>query len=176
MTRTSTHRTTPLVIIPCLLALASGCTLIDVPNSPFSKPSSPHYHGSDMSFELDPSSGEEVYHGVRQARAQNSIVLQVDGDNSPVRVLPLPPGQKSVYVSDLLNQTGVQKKLGSLEATLFRYSADTIGGLPMVVKMAKDGRSVRPESDYALHAGDRLQVHKAVNPALKGMVNMMLGI
>jgi hypothetical protein len=156
--------------------LGTGCTSLNLPAHAFSKPSSPEYQGINSGYELDPRSGEQAYHSVRQARGQNAIVLQVAGDDTPVRVLPLPPGQKSVFVSDLLKQTGVQKKLGSLEATLFRYSPDTIGGLPMVVKMAPDGRSVRPVSDYALHAGDRLRVNKATSPAMKGLVNMVLGI
>lgn len=158
------------------MVFGTGCTTLNLSSSPFSKPSSPEYRGIDSGFELDLASGEEIYHSVRQARTQNAIVLQVAGDNTPVRVLPLPPGQNSVFVSDLLKQTGVQKKLGSLQATLFRYSSDTIGGIPMVVKMAPDGRSVRPVSDYALHAGDRLQVSKAASPAMKGLVNMVLGI
>ena len=149
--------------------------MIDIPNNPYSKPASPEYQGIG-GFDASLSTSEEVYHSVRQARAQNSIVLQVDGDSTPVRVLPLPPEQRSVYVSDLLKQTGVQKKLGPLNATLYRFSPDTIGGLPMEVKMSKDGESVRPVSDYALHAGDRLQVHKAAYPALDGLVNMVLGI
>ncbi len=174
-------RKTPLfVLFSCILTtvLGTGCTSLKLPNNAFSKPSSPEYQGGgiDSGFELDQSSGEQTYHSVRQARAQNAIVLQVAGDSTPARVLPLPPGQKSVFVSDLLKQTGVQKKLGSVKATLFRYSTDTIGGQPMEVKMAPDGRSVRPVSDYALHAGDRLRVSKAASPAMKGLVNMVLGI
>ncbi len=173
-----TDKTPLFVLILCVFTtvLGSGCTALNLPASAFSKPSSPEYQGLDPGFGLDSTSGEQTYHGVRQARAQNAIVLQVEGDSTPVRVLPLPPGQKSVFVSDLLKQTGVQKKLGSLEATLFRFSQDSIGGVPMVVKMAPDGRSVRPVSDYALHAGDRLRVSKAASPAMKGLVNMVLGI
>ena len=170
-----TRKTLQFVMILCALAVQGGCTMIDIPNSPFARPSTPEYQGID-GYDVSLSTGEEVYHSVRQARTQNSIVLQVDGDNTPVRVLPLPPGERSVYVSDLLKQTGVQKKLGALDATLYRYSPDTIGGLPMEVKMSKDGESVRPVSDYALHPGDRLHVHKAAHPALEGLVSMVLGL
>jgi hypothetical protein len=155
--------------------LASGCTALDLPVLTYAKPSSPEYRSIEPSFQLEPFNSEQAYYSVRQARSQNSIVLEVAGDSTPVRVFPLPPGQKSVFVSDLLNQTGIQKKFGSLKATLFRYSPDSIGGLRMEVKMAPDGRSVRPVSDYALHAGDRLRVDKATSPALTGLVNMMLG-
>lgn len=175
MTRNTNQTTSLFALISCALTL-TGCTSLNLPTSAFSKPSSPEYQGIDPAFDSIVSSSEQTYHSVRQARAQNAIVLQVEGDSTPIRVLPLPPGQKSVFVSDLLKQTGVQKKLGSLEATLFRFSTDTIGGLPMVVKMSPDGRSVRPVSDYALHAGDRLRVREAANPAMKGLVNMVLGI
>ena len=162
-----------------IMATASGCTslrLPDLPALPFSAPRSDDYQGIDANFKLQPSDSERTYHSVRQARSQNSIVLQVAGDKTPVRVLPLPPGQQSVCVSDLLKQTGVQKKLHSIEATLYRHSTSTIGGIPMAVKMSPDGRSVRPESDYALQAGDRLKVKKAASPAMKGLLNAVLGI
>ncbi len=104
------------------------------------------------------------------------MVLQVIGDDVPARVLPLPPGTHSVYVSELLTQTGVLKKLDNVDATLFRSSTDSIGGIPMEVNMSKDGKSVRPESDYSLQAGDRLMVSKATNPAAQAMFNAMLGL
>jgi hypothetical protein len=101
-----------------------------------------------------------LYRKVQQASSQNAIVLQVLGDDAPVRVLPLPPDGKSVFVSDLLVQTGVLAKLESIEATLFRNSAEALGGVRMEVKMSPEGDEVRPESDYALQPGDRLRVNK----------------
>ena len=101
-------------------------------------------------------------------------MLQVVGDSPPVRVLPLPSDGRSVTVSNLLTQTGVAKKLGSLEATLFRPASGMIGGLPLEIQLGSDGQSVRPESDYALRAGDRLRVRKAVSPQLKGMLESLL--
>lgn len=102
-----------------------------------------------------------VYQGTKQAKANGGIVLQVVGDETPVRVLPLPAEGQSVYVSQLLTQSGVKKQLGAVKATLFRHSTGSIGGMPMECKMTKDGENVRPESDYALQPGDRLRVEKA---------------
>ena len=121
------------------------------------------------------SVAEMVYYGTQRAKAQNGIVLHLVGDSTPIRVLPMPEGGQSVYVSQLLKQTGVIQKLGSVEATLFRHSSHSIGGVPMECKMSKDGQHVRPESDYALQSGDRLRVTKA--NALLGMnlVDMALG-
>ncbi len=178
MTRKTNPKTTHLLRFSFALTtvLATGCTTLNLPVLTFSKPASSEYRSVDPGFQLEPLNSEQAYYSVRQARSQNAIVLEVAGDSTPVRVLPLPPGEKSVFVSDLLNQTGIQKKFGSLQATLFRYSPESIGGLRMDVKMAPDGRSVRAVSDYALHAGDRLRVSKAANPGLKGLVNMVLGI
>ncbi len=155
----------------------TGCSSFNLPQLPtFSlNQSEPKYISVDSGVELQGATSEELYHKVRQARAQNSIVLQVIGDETPVRVLPLPPGEKSVFVSNLLTQTGVQRKLGAVDAVLFRHSPDTIGGIRMVVKMSSDKRTVRPESDYALRAGDRLRVEKAASPGLQELIQMTLG-
>ena len=155
---------------------SQGCTTLNLPKTPFHKHSRA-YQGVDSSFDGGQTSvSEQVYYAVRQANAENSVVLQVIGDENPARVLPLPPDTQSVYVSELLTQTGVLQKLDSVNATLFRYSTDSIGGIPMEVKMSEDGDSVRPESDYALQPGDRLMVSKAPNPAMKVLINAVLGL
>lgn len=167
-----------LILIVLITATMTGCAALQLPDLPmfnFSETKS-NYEGVDAGFQPQPFDSEETYHKVRQARSQNAIVLQVAGDKIPVRVLPLPPGQRAIYVSDLLKQTGVQKKLGSIEATLYRHSSASIGGIPMVAKMSPDGQSVLPESDYALQAGDRLRVNKAASPAMKGLFNAVLGL
>ena len=64
---------------------------------------------------------EAVYYAVKRAKSENGVVLQVVGDNHPVRVLPLPDDERTVYVSELLSQTGVLKALGYVEATLFEH-------------------------------------------------------
>lgn len=155
---------------------ASGCATLELPNSPFSKQSR-EYQGVDSGYDGGQSAvSQQIYHAVRQAKAENGVVLQVIGDDTPCRVLPLPPGAKTVYVSEMMTQTGVIQKLEHINATLFRYSTDAIGGIPMEVKMDKEGRHVRPESDYALQAGDRLMVSKAPHPAMQSLVNALLGL
>jgi hypothetical protein len=165
-----------LICLAAFTLAAQGCTSIDLPKSPFAK-NTREYQGVDSSFDGGQSSvSEKVYLAVRQAKAENGVVLQVIGDADPARVLPLPPGKHSVYVSELLVQTGVAKKLGSISATLFRHSTDSIGGIPMEVKMEKDAATVRPESDYALQAGDRLMVTEANHPAMQVLVNAVFGL
>lgn len=162
------------VLATCL----SGCSSFKLPsfNAFGLSNSKPKYVGLQPGFESDVALSQEIYNKVREARAQNSIVLQIVGDESPVRVLPLPPEQKSVFVSDLLNQTGVQNKLGAIDVVLYRHATGTIGGIRMEVKMANDKRSVRAESDYALHAGDRLRVEKAPHPGLEKLIRTTLGL
>ena len=167
-------------LLPALLATSlAGCTSLKLPsaNLPFSSGDKKgDYVPVGAGVELHGTASEAIYHMVRQARSQNAIVLEVVGDSTPARILPLPPGEKSAFVSELLTQTGVQEKLGPLDATLFRDSPHVLGGLKMEVKMSSDKRSVRPESDYALRPGDRLQVVKAPNPGLQNLLNMALGL
>lgn len=160
-----------------MAAALTGCTNFNLPGfSPFSlREPTPTYVGLQPGFEADPSVSQEIYHKVREARAQNSIVLHVVGDDA-IRVLPLPPGEKSVFVSDLLEQTGVQRKLGALDAMLYRHSPNAIGGIPMEVKMSNDKKSVRAVSDYALQAGDRLRVTKAPHPGLERLIKSTIGL
>ncbi|MDG2221638.1 MAG: hypothetical protein P8L85_09670 [Rubripirellula sp.] len=161
-----------------LIGIGSGCSTLNLPNLPTLPFSST---GTDADMYKSPefpsvgSVSEQAYHGVRQAKSQHAVVLEVVGDSEPVRVLPLPPG-KTVYVSNLLEDTGVAKKLGAIEATLYRSEADSIGGLPMEVRVASDGRTVRPESDYALRPGDRLRVAEGTNPILEGLFGSILGL
>jgi hypothetical protein len=160
----------------CLLLTTSGCANLEIPKTPFSKISRP-YQGVDSSFDGGQTAvSQQVYHAVRRAQNENAVVLQVEGDDEPIRVLPLPPGSHSVYVSELLTQTGVLQKLDHVDATLFRHSTDSIGGIPMEVRMNEDGDGVRPESDYSLQAGDRLMVSKAAHPAMQSLFNAMLGL
>ena len=117
-----------------------------------------------------------AYKRVAEAKAQNAIVLHVPEDKQSLRVLPLPADGQSVFVSDLLRQSGVQQKIGRVEAVLFRSSSESLGGVRMAVNMSPDGTTVRPESDYALRAGDRLEVREAPKKPLNGMFTAMLGL
>ncbi len=133
------------------------------------------YVGNDGA-PLRPSVDSMMYQKVREAKAQNAIVLQIADADEPVRVLPLPGEGKSVFVSDLLNQTGVLQKIGRVDATLYRDAAGMPGGLRMPVKMSPGADQVRPESDYSLRPGDRLVVQKAQNPPLNGLLKSLLNI
>lgn len=158
------RKLTFLGLIAALTAGVSGCGSLKIPV--FQTPSgSGPYVPVGTGVVLAGSESKDVYMKLRQAKRENAIVLEVIGDDEPIRVLPLPPGQSSVFVSQLLQQTGVQAKLGSVEATLFRATSDTVSGIPMEVRMDEHGETVRPESDYALRPGDRLRVsEKEYNP------------
>jgi hypothetical protein len=162
-----------LLLLPLV---GAGCSNLDIPKTAFSSVSRP-YQGVDSNYDGGQSAvSQPVYHAVRQARSENAVVLQVIGDDEPVRVLPLPAaGARSVYISELLTQTGVLQKLDYIDATLYRHSTDSIGGIPMEVRMNEDRDGVRPESDYALQAGDRVTVSKAAHPAMQSLVNAILG-
>ena len=70
-------------------------------------------------LDLDHAVQEKAYYAVRQAKAENGVVLEVIGDAIPARTLPLPSGEQTVYVSDLLEETGVMDKLDTVAATLY---------------------------------------------------------
>lgn len=127
-----------------------------------------------IGIELSQAQSADAYLAVRQARAQHSIVLQVLGDDEPFRILPLPTEGKSVFVSTLLEQTGVIKNVGKAEVMLYRPSPHAIDGLQMDVKMNAKGSGVRPETDYALQPGDRIQVAKVETDAFQSIIDMTL--
>lgn len=170
----------PLVpFVAVLVIAATGCAGLQVPewklkSLPFTVPESPRYQGLEPGFEMAGESAAQLHYRVREAQSRNAVVLQVVGDSSPVRVLPLPSDGRSVTVSNLLTQSGVSNKWGALDVTLFRPASGMIGGLPLEIKFDDHGHAVRPESDYALRPGDRVRVRKAVNPQLKGMLESLL--
>lgn len=133
------------------------------------------------------SFNQEVYQSVRNAKANNSIVLQVLDDDVPIRILPLPSpgtgandgsasGGRSVFVSTLLAQTGVMRKLGKAQAALYRPSPDNYEGVRMDVLFAEHStEQVRPESDYALRPGDRLVIRKDDRMGMSSLIDYALG-
>lgn len=140
----------PATILPAIwLAVIplAGCSLIGKPLG-----------GRSNQAMISPQDTEEVFRRIREAQAQNAILVQVIGDSNPLRVLPLPPDQRSVFVSDLLKQTGIQEKFGRIRVKVYRAQPGVPAGVPMEVKFNPKTGEVRPDSDYALRAGDRLQV------------------
>jgi hypothetical protein len=121
----------------------------------------------------DGSMTMQAHQKIQEAKAQNAIVLQVAGDEQPIRVLPLPPGGRSVFVSELLTQTGVLRRLGAVDASLYRPSKESISGIKMEVKFAEDG-SVDPASDYGLRPGDRVQVRAKTNSPIQKLVDIAM--
>ncbi|MBB3207202.1 hypothetical protein FHS27_003021 [Rhodopirellula rubra] len=122
---------------------------------------------------------QEVYQSVRNAKANNSIVLQILDDDVPIRVLPLPNGEsgagQSVFVSTLLEQTGVMRKLGKVQAALYRPSPSSFEGVRMdVLFVDRAPDQIRPESDYSLRPGDRLVIAKDTRMGMDSLIDMVL--
>jgi hypothetical protein len=162
-----------ILLLSVAVVASTGCTLLDQTSLPFTSAESSPYHGLDGELQPQVSMSEQIYHSVRRARVENAVVLQVDGGGG--RILPLPADRQSVYVSNLLKQAGVIKRLGRIEVTLYRHSPEAIGGIRMAVTMSKDGKTVRPETDYALQAGDRVLVQKSSSPLFQGLLGISMG-
>lgn len=128
----------------------------------------------EATLPLQGSDSADAFQQMRQAKSQNSIVLQVDGDSKPVRVLPLPPDGKPVFVSDLLRQTGIQEKMGKMLVTVHRGSPVDFEGAKMDVRFSEDGDSIRPETDYSLQSGDRIRIRKNPKTAFSNLVDQIL--
>ncbi|NND98629.1 MAG: hypothetical protein HKN47_15010 [Pirellulaceae bacterium] len=160
-----------LVILACLCS--TGCSTFDFSPSGEGVP----YIGAEPGVMLlDPSETEETYNAVRQARSRNAVVLHVMGDSDPIRILPLPQDGKTVLISDLLRQSGVQKALKSIDVALIRTMPHMHTGHRMDVKMNGNGEQVRPETDYALRPGDRIQVAKYRADKTKSLIGAALGL
>ena len=114
----------------------------------------------------------ESYAKIQQAEAQNSIVLQIHGDDVPFRVLPLPDDGRSVFVSELLRETGIEKRLGMMNVALFRKAPGAIEGARMAVEFA-DGKVV-PTTDYSLRPGDRIEVRKTQKSPFRAVRALIL--
>ncbi|TWU64751.1 MULTISPECIES: hypothetical protein [Crateriforma] len=166
------RRSAPVAALLFAAILTTGCSSLSIPAFKPPAPDVP-YQPIGEGVTLAGTATQDMYQRVRQAKRENAIVLEVVGDEQPTRVLPLPPGQKSVFVSTLLQQTGVLAKIGAVDATLYRYTSDSVSGIPMAVKMSEDGDQVRPESDYALRAGDRLQVSERKFDSLNSLMEMV---
>ncbi|QDS93021.1 hypothetical protein FF011L_17760 [Roseimaritima multifibrata] len=121
---------------------------------------------------LSAPASEEVFRKIKQAKAQNSIVLQVAGDDEPVRVLPLPPEGQTVHVSTLLDQTGVRSAIKHMRVRVYRSETGDWNCPPMEV--AFDGKQVRPENDYALHPGDRIEVQADKTGVLDNFIGSLI--
>ncbi len=123
---------------------------------------------------LEGSDSAEAFKRLKQAKSQNAIVLQIDGDSMPIRVLPLPPDGRPVFVSDLLKQTGIQEKMGRILVTVYRPADDGYSSARMDVRFDQSGEKVRPECDYSLRAGDRIRIVEDTNTGITSMLDSLL--
>jgi hypothetical protein len=117
--------------------------------------------GGNGSLAAETTATEDLYRRLREAQSQNAVLVQVIGDSTPLRVLPLPPDNRSIFVSQLLQQTGILDKFGAIEVTVYRTTPGMPGGVPMEVRFNPKTGDIRPECDYALRPGDRIRVAEA---------------
>ncbi len=168
-------RILPISAAALICVLMSGCAGFQVPSFSFGDDDT-NYVGADPSVIIDGSVSEKNYYAVRQALKQNGIVLNVVGDSDPIRVLPLPPEGQTVLVSDLLRQSGVLKSIGNVDVVVYRHLPPSPTGLRLPVKMNSSHDEVRPETDYALRPGDRIQVARHTSDMLQSLVSKTLGL
>lgn len=144
--------------------------------------------GSDAALPST-SFSQEAYQAVCKAKQENAIVLQILENDEPVRVLPLPLASgppatsagvgttpSGIFVSSLLTQTGVLQKYGRVQGALYRPSPSSFEGVRMdLIFSEHDKHQIRPESDYALRAGDRLVIRKDDSIKLNSILDLALG-
>lgn len=188
-----------LLLSLVFVSAAPGCSVFSVPSVsmpsglenflPGADSSKSRYVpvGQDVTLQ---SSGftQDVYQAVRKAKQTNSIVLQVYEDSEAIRILPLPSTEGSsaltsnagttgsIFTSTLLKQTGVLKKYGKVQVAVFRASPASFEGIRMDVMFAPgSNREIRPESDYALHPGDRIVVRKDDRMSVDSLFDFAMG-
>jgi len=155
----------PVAIATLMIMNCGGCSMISKPSKDLM---------FDQQVPLQGSDSNEAYQRVRQAKSQNALVLQVEGDSQPIRVLPLPADGRPVFVGDLLKQTGIQEKMGRMIVTVYRPSPADFAGAKMVVRFDEEGETVRPETDYSLQAGDRVKISKDTSTSLGKFIDQIL--
>ncbi|WP_145089485.1 hypothetical protein [Rosistilla carotiformis] len=120
---------------------------------------------------LSESPQAAMFRAIQTARQTNSIVLQVEGADKPMRVIPLPADGKTVFVNDLLRQAGLKTKYSGLDIVLFRTATGEMDGVKMAVTFdTKTGR-VSTGTDYALRPGDRVTVRKVLNSTIQNVLD-----
>lgn len=142
----------------------SGCATLNL---------SPAEEAPETEAALTESPEVAMFRAVQMARQNHSIVLQVRGVEKPLRVIPLPEDGATVFMSDLVRQSGLSSKFGSMDITLFRSSEQELDGVKMAVTVDKSGR-VNTGTDYALRAGDRIVIRRGVNTAISGVLDGIL--
>ncbi len=101
----STIQTGCCICAAALTVSAQGCSSFTFPKTVVLGQAHSEYQGVDSSYDGGQTSvSEAVYHAVRRAKAENGVVLQVVGGEIPAEVLPLPPDNHAVYVSELLSR------------------------------------------------------------------------
>lgn len=148
-------------------ACCSGCAVISPPAT------GPSDVVQNAEHALQPNAAAQAFRKIKQAKRENAVILQVEGDEQPVRILPLPQDGQSVFVSDLLAQTGVFRKFGRVQAELYRDSSNLMDGVRMKVDI-RDGDKITPGTDYALRPGDRLLVRSVSTTALGDAIGELL--
>lgn len=114
-----------------------------------------------------------MFRAVQTARQTGAIVVQVQGAEKPLKVIPLPTDGSTVFISDLIQQMDLKRRFSSLNVTLFRSTDHVMDGVKMAVTFNKAGH-VTTGTDYALRPGDRVTVRHELHSALQSVLDNAL--
>ena len=84
------------------------------------------------------------------------------------------PLQETIYVQDALKQSGALKRFGRVKIELYR-SGPSGEYQKLEIPFDRGRRGVRPEFDYAIHAGDRLMFIEDTSNALDDVLESVAG-
>jgi hypothetical protein len=85
------------------------------------------------------------------------------------------PLQEGMCVQDALEQSGALRKLTRMKIHVYRSLPQSGALHRMEIPFDRSNRRVPPESDYALHPGDRVVIAKDDSSAIDDMLNSVLG-
>ncbi len=152
----------PLIVAVCCCLLSTGCASLAMFPAASEEPAS--------APALRESPEAAMYRAIQTARQTGAIVVQIEGAEKPLKVLPLPTDGSTVFVSSLIRQMDLKRRFRGLDITLFRSTGQVMDGVKMAVTFDKSGR-VTTGTDYALRPGDRVTVRRQLHSAMQSIVD-----
>ncbi|MEZ6089136.1 MAG: hypothetical protein R3C05_14130 [Pirellulaceae bacterium] len=156
------HRQFLFAAISLSLGFCGGCASFTL---------SPSLHDDEQQdVRLTESPEAAMFRALQTARTSNAVVLQIEGAEKPLRVLPLPEDGTSVFMNDLIRQLNLNSKFGALDVTLFRSSGEVMDGVKMSVTFDRKTGRVNAGTDYALRPGDRITIRKVYTSTIQNFI------
>ena len=149
-----------LLLLGCLLPLASGCTTLKSP-------------GSSLLSGPGETKAEVAVDDQAVPDSQTMVVElhRLNGLAGRVRV-PVKPG---MVVQNVLEESGAFDQFSRMTIKLKRRVDGRQGYLPLTAVYDHGRKTVRPESNYAIRPGDFLIVTEDTTTSTDEMVQQMLG-